>query len=752
MLYSNYLSVLERWPASAAKYLYTPPGRPEFRCYGTGYNNWGVQTQQKAFSAFAVLAADPAFSNNKTGMHSDKLLDISMRMLRFSLESHIEGNYACLDGTKWGHTWISTLGLERMMHGIDAIREHLSDYDRELLKKVMLSESNWLVDFYHRGKPEEKGKIKAGTVENNDPESNIWNGAHLLRTAMMYPDEPRAGEYYGKGVRFLVNGISVPSDEHCKDVVEGKPVSEWFAGANFFESFSLNHHGYLNVGYMVICLSNLAMLHFSYRLAGKQVPSFLYRHVRSLWNLVKLCTFPDGRLCRIGGDTRIRYCYCQDYCVPAWLMMEDLYGDPDCIGFEKDWLDTVTGEMKACGDGSFLSARCGYLASVSPLYYTRLESDRAATLSMGAYWRRMLKIAHGFAEAASEPPTGTWHDEYHGACMQRGRERIASFCWRAAQPPQGLCLPVNRSNLAEWRWNCAGNITGLGRKNYHKLLKHEEHIFKGGFITFGQTDILSEDFIAEGQNSEITGKHSIVFTSLPDDGTVIVMQRCIAPNRTYINEIKGLLYNVSNDLFNEGKRKYYSEEGCYESRGCRGSEETVELNSRWMNIDDCLGIVGAYGSERFTIYRPGMRQAGLKLSLYESKIIETGLWADEICFPYRKGVLPADPGTVLLDTCCVIMTCVSARETKKRSGNILCPVLTGSPDARAVMAKGADEKWYLQAFNCGHEAISFTVQLKDCTGAESLTGKKNFDIAKSGIAITMGAGEADVLKVEFQAA
>ena len=457
------------------------------------------------------------------------------------------------------------------MHGIDAVKEHLSDSDRRLLRNVMAYESNWLLDYYYRSRPEEKGRVQAGTVENNDPEGNIWCGAHILRTAMMYPDEPRVNEYREKGIRFLVNGISLSSDAHSQEIVSGKPVSEWHIGANFFDSFALNHHRYLNIGYIVICLSNLAMLYFSYRLKGLPVPEFIYRHVESLWNLVKLCTFPDGRLCRIGGDTRIRYCYCQDYVIPVWLMISDLCGDKDCGKFEQGWLDIIRKEMDINGDGSFLSARCNWLAAVSPLYYTRLESDRAATLSMGAYWRRVLKISSASKKGNAGILKQFWYDEYHGACLQRGKNRISSFCWKAAQPPQGLCLPADRSDLAEWKCNCAGTVIGLGIVNYQKLINHKEYLFEGGFITAGQTEICSEDFIGEGQKPETVGKHTVIFASLPDDATVLLMQRCVSPgNRVYLKEIKGLLYNVPNDIFNDNVRSYYSEKGFYKSEGCSG--------------------------------------------------------------------------------------------------------------------------------------------------------------------------------------
>src|SRR5690606_23469825 len=104
----------------------------------------------------------------------------------------------------------------------------------------------------------------------------------------------------------------------------GKTVADRYVGDNFFDSYALNHHGYLNVGYMVICLSNIAMLHFSYKLQGFKIPDALYHHAEELWSVIRKLTFDDGRLIRIGGDTRIRYCYCQDYILPVWMLAEDL--------------------------------------------------------------------------------------------------------------------------------------------------------------------------------------------------------------------------------------------------------------------------------------------------------------------------------------------------------------------------------------------------------------------------------------------
>ncbi len=212
----DYLRLIEIWLPFAKSFLNTFSERPELEFFGTGYNNWAVQTHQKAFSAFAVCAIDPELDEKNCKMNKEEILQHSLRMLRFNLESHIEGRYYCLDGTKWGHTWISVLGMERMMHGIDAIQNYLTDADRDLLKKVMVSESDWLVDGYYRDMPEKKGSVLAGKTVHNHPESNIWNGAHLLRTVLMFPDVRRKKEYIEKATSFIINGISIASDAKSK--------------------------------------------------------------------------------------------------------------------------------------------------------------------------------------------------------------------------------------------------------------------------------------------------------------------------------------------------------------------------------------------------------------------------------------------------------------------------------------------------------------------------------------------------------
>lgn len=735
LAFSAYRRLLEPWIPAASAYFYHPPDRPDLLVYGTGYNGWGVQTHQKAFAALAVLAADPELDIARTGVSREALVGQALAMLRFSLESHIVGGYHGMDGVPWGHTWISALGLERMMHGAEALAPYLTERDAALLRSMLISESDWLLDSY---------PVEAGPIQHNKPESNIWNGAIMHRTAMMYPDAPRAAEYREKGTAFLVNGISIAADATSAQLYDGKPVSSWFVGDNFFPSFSLNHHGYLNVGYMVICLSNIAMLHFAYRTRGLQAPAALYHHAEELWGLVKACTFPDGRLLRIGGDTRVRYCYCQDYAIPMWLLASEQFGDPHAAAFEAEWLQQVEREITDNGDGAYLSGRCAELAVASPLYYTRLEADRAATLSMGAYWRRLLEIP---AVITPSPPIQfAWQDDYHGAVYHRSANRMASWVWRAAELPQGLCLPADGSNLAEWRENLAGCIHGQGRYNGREVIRHEERSFAGGFLTWGRVDLHSQKMLGEGQQDDVPAAlQQLVIAALPDDTTMLALQYAVAPaRRIYLTRVAGINLLVPNDLFNDYRRTYYTEHGALEIPGLGSIEEVIATDSRWLNVDNRLGVIGGYGMEQLSLHRPGKRQIGLKTYPTRDPFEAGGmLYADEIVAPWQDGLRSYDPGAALFDVGFAVQANAS-RETTARCAASCSAVAHDCPDVRALRAEGVDDRTYLLLANFGEMDALPALELPIGTRLTDLVTNEQFTVPA---ALSLAATSARLFRV-----
>lgn len=695
--------------------MYYPPDRDDIACCGMGdHGHWSMQTNTTTLSALAILSQAQDLDENLTGMSREKLLDTALKMLRFTLRSHKSGPDTALDGEKWGCHWISVLCIDRMMHAIEAIEDHLTDEDQKLLRNMLIMESDFLTDDY-----EVVGAIDAYTGKNH-PESNIWNGNILYRTAMMYPDTPRCAEYLEKANSYWLNGISIPADATDETLIDGKAIKNWHLGPNFTENMALHHHCYLNVGYMVICLSNIAMVHFSCKHRGIEAPEALYHHVPELWRMIKLCTFPDGRLWRIGGDTRVRYAYCQDYAIPMWLMMRDKYGE-DCDAMEQAWLESVAKEQAGNHDGSCMKARLQELEAVSPLYYHRLEGDKGCTLSMGAYWRDKYDNFANVATSGEQAPLyGEWSDEFHGAVMAKGENRFASWVWEAAQRPVGQCVPGNKSDMAEWRWNMVGCIEGMGFFNEATRESNQEWTFPGGFCTSGSLIWISDNFVAEGQSREQTAREKIAVAALPDDATMVVMQQAETLNRVVLKTVKGLHYNVPNDLFNDFTRKYKTVRDEFVLRGMEARKKNFKTSSKTITIDDQVNIAGVYGIPELTIHRPGERQVYIFGKPASQGRSGGNLFCDEICSPCATSRKSYDKGEVLFDQAFVVSI---GQATAAEA------IPTGNHTIKAVKVTGADKKEYLVVANfAGTEQTAEldsidTKELKTLTG-QALDGKK----------------------------
>ena len=686
----RYLRSLEPWAKAAVTEIHRVG--PDTAVYGLAYSgHWYMQAQGTAFSALAVLATDPNTDESRTGISKDEMRKLALDMLRYTLRAHRAGGGACTDGLPWGNHWISSLALERMSFGIEALDEFLDDELKTLYRKVTESEAEYLM----------KSPLEAGLAPpKNHPESNMWNGIALFRAAMLQPNHPHAAQWKEHASDYLVNSISVPSDATSETIVDGKPVKDRFVGANMFESMACNHHGYMNVGYMYITLSNLAIFHFQCKKNGIEPPEALYHHAERLWNVVKACTFPDGRLARIGGDTRIRYSYCQDYAIPVWLWAREHFGDVDATTFEHGWIDIVNREQATNPSGWFMKSRLENLAAISPLYFLRVEGDRACTFAFGAYWHRNFALDKSPKKEVIAPDQ--WYDEFHGAWFQRGTKRFASWCYEGAFKTTGLCVPGDASDMAEWQYNLAGQVRGMGLLDSAEVQAKTGFPFDGGFATAGRHRTSTGTPTAEGQATEQTAIVDVACCVLPDDRTMIVIQRAKTEFPTYLQRVRGLALSVPNDVFNGFTRSIFSDSGTKTLQGIPDKFELAEFPGRWLNVDDKLGVVEIYGGS------PKIAQvAGRQVKIRNVNSGTAGglLYVEEICQTSSEGVRFFGANETLFD-CAAAILVTDAKTTQTSAAKVFKRIEHPSPDVRAVLVTDAFGKRYLIVANFQKEEIA----------------------------------------------
>lgn len=694
------LEMLKKWSDFAETHWHPIPGYPGLGCYGTGYDNWGVQTNQKYLGAMAVLGA----------RGDGRALERALAALRYSLATHKSGQLRRTDGKQWGHTWISTLGIERMMYGVHLIERHLTDEDREAMRRVFVSEANWIQDEHVRGQHRAIVADKWASSGKNHPESNVWAGATLWRVAEMYPDANRADEWRDRARDFLINGVSVPDDE--KDQPR-------FVGAGFFPNYALDHHGYLNVGYMVICTSNAALLHFDIKAKGFAPLAELHHHQADLWNVVRKMIFADGRLARIGGDSRVRYAYCQEYLLPSLLYAADHHGDRHALELARRQVDTMAREQDAGADGSFYAVRLPEMAANNPYYYTRLESDRAAALAMAIAYAPLVQDPGVPETPFEESVRGGWCEPEHGAALHRSPTRLASFSWRAFGLTQGMCLPPDDGDLADWERNLAGLVDPphlptepSQRPLSRRLLDQTVQPFEGGFLAFGRVMEGEEMTLAEGWKGADAGEHRIAFAALPDDRIVVGLQFAkMGEARIFLREVQGMHLNVPNDLFNGFRRTVFAESGEHALQSPAEQDGVLDLNSRWANVDNVIGAVGLYGAESMSVVRSKERRGGKYRSLY----VEELAWHS---VPETRGY---EAGSVALDAGWAVASSVDAEETRRWAEENTGAAINapGAGCLRAIKVKGFDGKEYVVAANFGDEEAAFEAP----EGRDLATGK-----------------------------
>ncbi|WP_052361130.1 hypothetical protein [Geminisphaera colitermitum] len=730
------LKLLARWARAAETDwtdIPTPSGQPAHGTYGTGYDGWGVQTQQKYASALATLAT---LGGRIQFPDTSWALDHALAALRYNLASHKSAPVHCTDNSKWGHTWISALGVERMMFGVQLLQPHFTDADHAALRAMLCSEADWLLTDYHRGPEKRITATRWNHEGGNDPESNIWNGALLWRASVMYPDHPRAADWQERAHTFLMNGVSVATDATDTRIVAGKPVRERYIGPCFFPNYALDHHGYLNVGYMTICVSNAAMLHLDLKAAGLPCPESLHHHQADLWAVLRQMIFDDGRLARIGGDTRVRYAYCQEYLMPALLYAADHLGDPAALEKLPPQLARITRETDADpattpDNAYFYGARLAALRRQSPLYYTRLESDRACALGMIATYAPAVGAslakpasANDAANApvavsvnagvASDAPT--WSEPEHGAALHRSATRFASFSWRAFNLAQGLCLPPDDGHLAEWEHNLGGLVefchhphpTHGQWKLHRRVNRYHVDAIDGGFVTCGSVYEGVDLLLAESWSGTDSALHQVAFAALPDNHTVVAMHYCRMGNRRgYVASIKGLHLNVPNDLFNDYRRQLHTAAGGLTLTAPATQEELRPLNSRWVNIDNRIGAVGIYGPDTtqntLTLHRAPHRRAGAMRSLH----------VEHICWPCEFGPKKFEAGEVILDAGWASLASVDAAQTAafSRAHDAAAAHIridNSTTTIRALRVTGQDGRAWIFAANFGGQPATLS--------------------------------------------
>lgn len=645
--------------------------------YGSGEAaHWPVQSNLNVAAAFAAA-----------GVADDNMEDIevALKLFRYAFRTHVTGDMVCSCGSQWGRHWISVLGLERATHAINALMPYFTEDDLSRYRALRISEADFLLDY-------EVVASMSGAEHKNKPESNAWNGGFLWRCALDYPDHEKVALWKNKGNKLLLNGISYITDAQSDELYDGIPLKDWHIAPNFTENYSLDHHGYMNIGYSFVTLSNIAMLHFNFKEKQQQAPAALYLHAGDLWNTIKKFVFDDGRMLRIGGYNRSRYTYCQCYMLPVFLFAADHLGDSDAMRLGKNCMELIRREQLYNEDGSFYSKRLDEIRKHSYYYYVRLESDPAVVLSQYVYWNKLF----GFpGENCGKQPDIVWSDDFHGAHLIKKDGAIRSFVASAHRfsGPIALCVPADCSDMAEWQGNLSSRIVmnRAGSTLLHSAGTQEEDQFTHNCKFVWYNDLP----LGEGEQKYPIAETCSAVAALPDRKTLVVIERCRAIKEEVFEEIIPLQFSMPNDLFNGGVRRYTGENFDIVSKMLPDTESDTDTRCRKLAIDGRVTVCALAENDTLHLIKPASRSA----HVIDKKTLKS-LYIDYIS---PAGVMKyrfARPGEVFSDT--AVAVAVDAPENFCSDAKF-----SSDGDLRTVEITGADSKRYVFAANFGDAPVKF---------------------------------------------
>lgn len=178
-----------------------------------------------------------------------------------------------------GPAWQSTLGTIGPAWAAHLYEKRLDADTLALVREIVVKEAD------HLEKP-----IPSGTRDNTMSEDCTWNTPVLAFAANKYADHPRAARWDELCKKWALNALSTKRDATSKELIDGRPLSEWIVSENVWPDLTIENHGFWSVGYQ--CSSQtFGEGVLAYRVFGRPVPQAYFHHADQMWRDVTSTLF-----------------------------------------------------------------------------------------------------------------------------------------------------------------------------------------------------------------------------------------------------------------------------------------------------------------------------------------------------------------------------------------------------------------------------------------------------------------------------
>jgi hypothetical protein len=493
------------------------------------------------------------------------------RAVRYAVASHRTGAGKCTDGKPWGGSWQSAMWTSTLGFGAWLMWDDLDPGMREGVERVVASEA----DRFLAVKP------TTGFRGDTKAEESGWNMTCLALAPSMFPAHPHADAWRKKAIEHMINTLSVPQDAQEAVVVDGRSVSEWFAGANLFPDYTLENHNIFHPAY-VGCSSYFltqAAMYCTY--GGQPIPEAATHHLMDTWRMFQTIILPGGESAFPQGmDWELHgLSFINLYASLASYQKDPLAArfENNCVQYLRAW------QMMQQGDMAIPGSRLGFTR-----HAICAEQAAYAYLAHQVFGPPVKAWSNSKAAAALR---GVWRRECVDFVVHRTGSKLVSFSWKNRM--MGMVIPIGPGHEDNPHFTVpitsglAGSFELTPKSSAPpKVLESEWTQTRNGFTTTGSL-LLNGGALKQRLHVCSVGEQTVVY-----------QDRVTAITNVAVSRELGVPLGIENDEVTGGRRVVYHQDGqqTFMFDRAAGQDACLQLPGWWANVDGRLGVVMAVGT------------------------------------------------------------------------------------------------------------------------------------------------------------
>jgi hypothetical protein len=492
----------------------------------------------------------------------------AQRAVRYAVTTHRIGSQKCTDGKPWGGSWQSAMWTATLGFGAWLIWDDLDPELRQGVERVVASEA----DRFLGSKP------LTGRLSDTKAEETGWNMVCLALAPSMFPAHARAAAWKDKATEYMINTLSVPQDAQDQRVVDGRPISEWFAGANLHPDFTLENHGIFHPSY-VGCSSYFmtqAAMYCTY--GGRPIPQAAKHHLMDTWKMLQAIILPGGESAFPQGmDWELHgLSFINLYASLASYQKDALAArlENSCLQYLRAWQMMRQGDLAVPGSrlGFTRHAICAEQAAYAYLAHQvfgppikPMSARKTASTLRGVRQHGDVDfIAH---RTGSKLVSFSWKNRLMGMVVPIGPGREAN---------PHFTVPITSGFVGSFELTPKGDTKT-------KAVEHEWSESPNGFETTGSL-LINGGLLKQTLRVTSVGERAVVY-----------QDRVTALADVTLSRELGAPLGIENDEVTGGRRVVYHRDG-RTTFTWQQPRPAVALPGSWANVDGRLGVVMGAGS------------------------------------------------------------------------------------------------------------------------------------------------------------